>query len=155
MNQPYIYTHPLPFGLPFHSGHPSALRRVPCAIQYILISYVLYIVSSVHVPIPISQFLPLTCFPLGIHIFTLYISISALQIRPSIPYFLGFPGGLDSKEAACNAREPGSISGFRRSPEEQNGNSLQYSCLENPHGQRRLAGYSPWDHKESNMTEVT
>ena len=30
---------------------------------------------------------------------------------------------------------------------------LQYSCLENPHGQRSLAGYSPWGHKEVDMTE--
>ena len=30
---------------------------------------------------------------------------------------------------------------------------LQYYCLENPHGQRSLAGYSPWDHKESETTE--
>ena len=32
-------------------------------------------------------------------------------------------------------------------------NSLQYSCLENPHGQRSSAGYSPWGRKESNTTE--
>ena len=32
-------------------------------------------------------------------------------------------------------------------------NPLQYSCLENPYGQRRLEGYSPWGHKESDMTE--
>ena len=38
---------------------------------------------------------------------------------------------------------------------EGNGNPLQYSCLENPHGQRSLAGYSPWGHKESDTTEVT
>ena len=30
---------------------------------------------------------------------------------------------------------------------------LQYACLENPHGQRSLVGYSPWGHKESNRTE--
>ena len=30
---------------------------------------------------------------------------------------------------------------------------LQYSCLENPHGQRSLAGYSPWGCKESDTTE--
>ena len=30
---------------------------------------------------------------------------------------------------------------------------LQYSCLENPHGQRSLAGYSPWDCKESETIE--
>ena len=29
-----------------------------------------------------------------------------------------------------------------------------HSCLENPHGQRSLAGYCPWDHKESDMTEA-
>ena len=33
------------------------------------------------------------------------------------------------------------------------GNPHQYSCLEDPHGQRSLAGYSPWGCKESNMTE--
>ena len=33
------------------------------------------------------------------------------------------------------------------------GNSLQYSCLEHPHGQRSLAGYSPWGHKELDITE--
>ena len=33
--------------------------------------------------------------------------------------------------------------------------SLQYSCLENSHGQKSLAGYSPWDCKESDMTEMT
>ena len=32
-------------------------------------------------------------------------------------------------------------------------NPLQYSCLENLYGQRSLEGYSPWGHKESDMTE--
>ena len=36
---------------------------------------------------------------------------------------------------------------------EGNGNPLQYSCLQKSHGQRSLAGYSPWRHKESDMTE--
>ena len=44
---------------------------------------------------------------------------------------LGFPGGLDGKESAHGARDPGSISGSRRSPGEGNGYPLQYSCLEN------------------------
>ena len=30
---------------------------------------------------------------------------------------------------------------------------LQYSCIENPHGQRSLAGYRSWGRKESDMTE--
>ena len=36
---------------------------------------------------------------------------------------------------------------------EGNGNLFQYSCLENPHEQRSLAGNGPWDHKELDMTE--
>ena len=36
------------------------------------------------------------------------------------------------KESVCNAGDTGSISGSRRSPGEENGNSLQYSCLGNP-----------------------
>ena len=44
----------------------------------------------------------------------------------------GFPGGSDGKASACNAGDPGSIPGSRRSPGEGNGNPLQHSCLENP-----------------------
>ena len=44
---------------------------------------------------------------------------------------MGFPGGSDDKESACNTGDPGLIPGSRRSPEEGNGNPLQYSCLEN------------------------
>ena len=57
------------------------------------------------------------------------------------PEFLGFPGGLDGKESACNAADLGSVPGLGRSPGEGNGFPLQYSCLENPHGQRTLVGY--------------
>ena len=45
------------------------------------------------------------------------------------------------------------IPGLGRYPGGGHGNPLQYSCLENPHGQRSLAGYSPWGRKELDMTE--
>ena len=45
---------------------------------------------------------------------------------------LGFPSGSDDKESACSARDPGSISGWGRSPGEGHDYPLQYSCLENP-----------------------
>ena len=48
-----------------------------------------------------------------------------------IPVFLGFPGGLDGKESACNAGDLGSIPGLGGSPGGGYGNPLQYSCLEN------------------------
>ena len=64
----------------------------------------------------------------------------------------GFPDGSAGEESACNAGDrgdTGSIPGSGRSPGEENGNPLQYSCLKNKsHGQRSLAGYSPKGHKE-------
>ena len=45
---------------------------------------------------------------------------------------VGFPGSSADKESACKAGDLGSVPGLGRSPGEGNGNSLQYSCLENP-----------------------
>ena len=66
---------------------------------------------------------------------------------------MGFPGGSDGKESVCNAQDLGSIPGWGRSPGGGHGNPLQYSCLENPHGQRSLAGCSTWGCKELDMTK--
>ena len=52
-------------------------------------------------------------------------------------------GGSDGKESVCNAGDPGLIPGLGRSLGGGHGNPLQYSCLENPHGQRSLVGYRP------------
>ena len=51
--------------------------------------------------------------------------------RLPIPVFLGFPGGSDSKETACNAGDLGLTPGLGRSPGEGNSYPLQYSGLEN------------------------
>ena len=69
---------------------------------------------------------------------------------------MDFPGESETKEFACNAEDLGSIAGLGRSPGEGNSTPaafLQYSCLENPHGQRSLAGCSPWGHKGLDTTE--
>ena len=66
---------------------------------------------------------------------------------------MGFPCRSAGKESTCNAGDLGSIPGLGRSPGGGHGNPLQYSCLENPHGQRSLVGYNPWGCKESDMTE--
>ena len=58
-----------------------------------------------------------------------------------------FPGGLD-EEPSCSAGPLGLIPGSGRSPEEENGNPLQYSCLENPKDRG-----IPWNYKESDTTE--
>ena len=60
------------------------------------------------------------------------------------------------KNPSANAediRDEDSIPGSGRSPGGENGNPLQESCLENPHAQRSLAGYSLWGHRELDMTE--
>jgi len=63
-----------------------------------------------------------------------------------------------SKESTFNALDigdTGSIPRSGRSPGGGHGNPLQYPCLENPHGQRSLAGYRPWGCRKSDMTEAT
>ena len=64
-----------------------------------------------------------------------------------------FPGGSGGKESVCNAGAPGSIPGSERSP-------LRREWLPTPaflpgefHRERSLRGYSPWGHKELNLTE--
>ena len=66
---------------------------------------------------------------------------------------MGFPGSSAGKESVGNARDPDSIPGLGSSPGGGHGSPPQYSCLENPHGQRSLAGYSLWGRKESDTTE--
>ena len=56
----------------------------------------------------------------------------------------GFPGGSDGKESACNVVDLDLIPRLGRSPGGGHENPFHYSCLENPHGQKSLAGYSPW-----------
>ena len=66
---------------------------------------------------------------------------------------MGFPGGSEGKESACNAGDVDLIPKLERCPGGGHGNPLQYSCLENSYGQRSLAGYSPWGQEESDTTE--
>ena len=54
----------------------------------------------------------------------------------------GLPWWLDGKESACTVGDLKLIPGLGRSPGGGHGNPLQYSCLENHHGQRSLVGYS-------------
>ena len=69
------------------------------------------------------------------------------RARLPTPVFLGFPGDTDSKESACNVRDLGLIPGLGRSLAGGHSNPLQYSCWASPHGQRSLAGYSPWSRR--------
>ena len=66
---------------------------------------------------------------------------------------MGFPGVSAGIKSACSAGDLGSIPGLGRSPGGGHGKPLQCSCLEDPNGQRSLAGYSPRGHKELDTTE--
>ena len=65
----------------------------------------------------------------------------------------GLRCGSDHKESACNTGDSGLIPGSGRSPGGGHCNPLQHSCLENPRGQRRLTGYSPWGHRKLDRPE--
>ena len=75
------------------------------------------------------------------------------RVRLPSPVFLGFSDRSDGKESACNVGDLDSIPGLGSSPGEGHGNPLQYSCLENPPGQRSLVGCNPWGPKELDTTE--
>ena len=91
----------------------------------------------------IDVFLKFPCF--------LYKSSKCWQIYtytyiPSFGIHLGFPGGSVVKNRSINAGNAGDmglVPGLGRSPGGGNGTPLQYSCLENRHGERSLVGYRP------------
>ena len=66
-----------------------------------------------------------------------------------------FAGGSDGKESSCSAGDLGSILGSGTSPGEENGNRLQYSCLENPMDRVSWGATVHGGCTESNTTEVT
>ena len=74
-----------------------------------------------------------------------------------IPYLHFYVINLMVNNSPTNtgdSRDTGSIPGSGRSPGGGRGNTLQYSCLENPMD-RSLVGYGPHGHIESDTTEVT
>ena len=66
------------------------------------------------------------------------VEIKESQSASHYIYIGGFPGGLGSKASTCNAIDLVSIPGLRGSRGEENGNPLQYSCLENSMGRVAL-----------------
>ena len=67
-----------------------------------------------------------------------------VKFRGSQKLYMGFLCGLAGKKSACNVGDLGAVPGLGRSPGGGRGNPFPYSCLENPHRQRSLVGFSPW-----------
>ena len=76
------------------------------------------------------------------------MQIYILQIHVQFIY-IQLTYNMYVKNLPASAGDPGLFPGLERCPGEGNGNPLQCSCLENPHGQRSLAGYNPRGHRES------
>ena len=79
---------------------------------------------------------------------------TALSVLYILTDFSGFLDGKVVKNPpayAGDAKHMSSTPGLGGSSGEENGNLLQYSCLEKSHGQRSLTGYCPWGHKESEL----
>ena len=74
-------------------------------------------------------------------------------------HFGGFLDGSDNKESDCNAGDPSSIpssnpsSGVGKIPWRREWQPTPVFLPGEFHGQRSLAGYGLWGHKESDMTE--
>ena len=65
----------------------------------------------------------------------------------------GLPGGLDDKESPCHAGDAGLIPGLGRSPGEREWQPTPVFLPGEFHGQRSLAGYSPWSPRELDTIE--
>ena len=76
------------------------------------------------------------------------MQIYILQIHVQFIY-IQLTYNMYAKNLPASAGDTGLFPGLERCPGEGNGNLVQCSCLENPHGQRSLAGYSPRGRRES------
>ena len=83
-------------------------------------------------------------------------SVNIYHIKWNHMGFFAFPDGTSGKEPACQCRrhEMWVWSPGREDPLEE-GMATHSSVPGESHGQRSLAGYSPWDHKELDTTEAS
>ena len=65
----------------------------------------------------------------------------------SLPIFLGFPGGSEGKQSACNAGDLSSITWVGTIPWRRKWQPTPVFLPGESGGQRSLAGYSPWGHR--------
>ena len=75
---------------------------------------------------------------------------------PQPPFYMGFPGGASGKESTCQCRRCKRLrfdSWIGQIPWKRKWQSTSVFLPGEFHGQRSLAGYSPWGHKESDTTE--
>ena len=86
MNQPHTYIYPLFFGVPSHSGHYSALSRVPWSMQYVLkekpVPWYLVELINLHQNLTFSWTFPLLFQPVDLAFFPLTTTVFLKQLPP-------------------------------------------------------------------------
>ena len=83
------------------------------------------------------------------------MEVIAIKLRRRLEegLVLGFPGGSDGPESACNAGDQGSIPGLGKIPWRREWLPTPVFLPGEFHGERSLVGYSPWGCKESDTTQ--
>ena len=84
--------------------------------------------------------------------------LKRLSSSSSSILLIGLPRWCSVKNPTADAGDTRDIDlrpELRRSPGRGHGHPLQYSCVGKSHGQKSLAGYSPWRCIESDMTKAT
>ena len=113
-----------------------------------------------HMPFPTKTTLPEFQNPLGknSHPDLGLLQSKSMFAGPSLGFYLGaelygFAGGSLVKNLLTNAGDAGSVPGSERVPWRRDGQPTPVFLPGKSHGQRSLAGYSPWGHRESDRTE--
>ena len=138
------------------TGGSSSIRRRPLACAVVRDRMMLQIVFSLHFT-EVTAPGPHVSTSISQRAFSSWTeeeNPTSYGFSPEVVCSRGFPGG-SVKNPPAMQEILGSIPGSGRSPREGNGNPLQYSCLQNSHGQRSLACCTPWFCKELDMTEAT
>ena len=116
------------------------------SIYYIMNAYTIY---NLHI-------YKCVCSILAFYIYSIILSVQCIYTLFIV--YMGFPGGASCKEPACQCRRH-QRRGFNpwagKIPWRRKWQPTLVSLPGKSHGQRSLAGYSPWGHKESDMTEMT
>ena len=150
MHQPYLYTHPLPFALPSHSGHHRALSGVP--VLYGMFSWVIcfiHSINSVHISLPISQFTLASPPWYWFNAFVLYISVPVSAFQRWSLFLAAWYEKLTHWKrpwywGRLNAGEVGGMVGWHHW---LSGHELEQAPGDGE-GQGSLECCSPWGHKE-------
>ena len=83
------------------------------------------------------------------------VEVIAIKLRRCLEegLVLGFPGGSDGTESACNARDQRSIPGLGKIPWRREWLPTPGFLPGEFHGESSLVGYGPWGCKESDTTQ--